>query len=102
MALWLNSRQEPTFRNQEILQRWRPSGVSTCYLSLQTFRPLRQYPGMVLDLSACTTRVRQTVNLRKGNMEKHEYKAPKLVTYGPIADHTFNTPGGVKGCQTNC
>jgi hypothetical protein len=26
-------------------------------------------------------------------MERKEYKAPRLVAYGPIADHTFNTPG---------
>jgi hypothetical protein len=26
-------------------------------------------------------------------MDRKEYKAPKLVAYGPIADHTFNTPG---------
>ena len=31
------------------------------------------------------------------------YQAPGLVTYGPIGDHTFTTPGGtVKGCRTNC
>ena len=30
------------------------------------------------------------------------YEAPKVVDYGAIADHTFNTPGGTKGCQTNC
>ena len=35
-------------------------------------------------------------------MEKQKYKAPTLVTYGPIADHTFNTPGGTKGCTSNC
>ena len=26
-------------------------------------------------------------------VEKKQYKAPKLVSYGPIADHTFNNPG---------
>jgi len=35
-------------------------------------------------------------------MAKKEYKAPTVTTYGPIGDHTFQTPGGVKGCQTNC
>jgi hypothetical protein len=31
-----------------------------------------------------------------------KYEAPKVVDYGSIADHTFTTPGGEKGCQTNC
>jgi hypothetical protein len=31
-----------------------------------------------------------------------KYEAPKVVDYGSIADHTFQTPGGVKGCKTNC
>jgi hypothetical protein len=31
-----------------------------------------------------------------------EYEAPKVVDYGSIADHTFATPGGQKGCVTNC
>jgi hypothetical protein len=31
-----------------------------------------------------------------------KYEAPKVVDYGSIADHTFQTPGGQKGCQTNC
>jgi hypothetical protein len=31
-----------------------------------------------------------------------KYEAPKVVDYGSIADHTFQTPGGEKGCQTNC
>jgi hypothetical protein len=31
-----------------------------------------------------------------------KYEAPKVVDYGSIADHTFTTPGGAKGCQTNC
>ncbi len=30
------------------------------------------------------------------------YASPKLVEYGRIADCTFTTPGGVKGCTTNC
>ena len=30
------------------------------------------------------------------------YDSPKLVVYGRIADNTFTTPGGVKGCQTDC
>jgi len=35
-------------------------------------------------------------------MTKKAYQTPQLVQYGPIGDHTFNTPGGVKGCQVNC
>lgn len=31
-----------------------------------------------------------------------DYEAPEIVDYGSIADHTFATPGGFKGCQTNC
>jgi hypothetical protein len=30
------------------------------------------------------------------------YERPEVVDYGSIADHTFQTPGGVKGCQVNC
>ena len=31
-------------------------------------------------------------------MEKKQYKAPTLIAYGRIEDHTFATPGGhVKG-----
>jgi hypothetical protein len=26
-------------------------------------------------------------------MESKLYQSPRLVCYGPIADHTFNTPG---------
>ena len=34
-------------------------------------------------------------------MDKKEYKTPKLVSYGPIADHTFNNPGvGDKSSNT--
>jgi hypothetical protein len=33
---------------------------------------------------------------------KLEYEAPVIVDYGSIADHTFQTPGGVKGCTVNC
>jgi hypothetical protein len=33
---------------------------------------------------------------------KRLYAAPKLVVYGRIADNTFQTPGGVKGCQVDC
>jgi hypothetical protein len=34
-------------------------------------------------------------------MDRKQYKAPKLVGYGPIADHTFNTPGeGDKSSNT--
>ena len=36
------------------------------------------------------------------NGPKRVYKAPTLIEYGPIGDHTFTTPGGVKGCQDNC
>jgi len=36
------------------------------------------------------------------NEPKRVYKAPALVAYGPIGDHTFNTPGGTKGCTVNC
>jgi hypothetical protein len=36
-------------------------------------------------------------------MVKKSYKAPTVTTYGPIGDHTFQTPGGnVKGCVTSC
>lgn len=31
-----------------------------------------------------------------------KYEAPKVVDYGSIADHTFQTPGGQKGCTVNC
>jgi hypothetical protein len=34
--------------------------------------------------------------------EKKPYEAPRLVEFGSIADRTFQTPGGVKGCTTNC
>jgi hypothetical protein len=30
------------------------------------------------------------------------YEKPVVVDYGSIADHTFQTPGGVKGCTVNC
>ena len=30
------------------------------------------------------------------------YETPVVTDLGSIADHTFMTPGGVKGCQTNC
>jgi hypothetical protein len=33
---------------------------------------------------------------------KKAYTAPTVIEYGPIADHTFQTPGGVKGCTSNC
>jgi hypothetical protein len=36
------------------------------------------------------------------NEPKRVYKAPALVEYGPIGDHTFATPGGNKGCMVNC
>jgi hypothetical protein len=31
-----------------------------------------------------------------------EYTKPAVVDLGTIADHTFTTPGGHKGCTTNC
>jgi hypothetical protein len=38
-----------------------------------------------------------------GGKGKHViYEKPTVVDYGSITDHTFQTPGGVKGCQTNC
>lgn len=37
------------------------------------------------------------------NGPKKVYKAPTLMEYGSIGDHTFATPGGnPKGCQENC
>jgi hypothetical protein len=36
------------------------------------------------------------------NDPKKSYKAPSVIEYGPIGDHTFQTPGGVKGCQEHC
>ena len=36
------------------------------------------------------------------NGPKKVYKAPKLIEYGPIGDHTFQTPGAVKGCVVGC
>lgn len=37
------------------------------------------------------------------NVSKKAYKAPTLITYGAIGDHTFTTPGGnVKGCKVGC
>ena len=33
---------------------------------------------------------------------KKAYAPPTLVDYGRIADCTFATPGGYKGCKTNC
>jgi hypothetical protein len=30
------------------------------------------------------------------------YEKPSVVDYGSITDHTFQTPGTIKGCQTNC
>jgi hypothetical protein len=30
------------------------------------------------------------------------YEKPVVVDYGSIADHTFQTPGGVKGCTVGC
>ena len=37
----------------------------------------------------------------ESTMQRKEYKTPKLVAYGPIADHTFNNPGvGDKSSNT--
>ena len=33
---------------------------------------------------------------------KKAYAPPTLVDYGRIADCTFATPGGYKGCKTDC
>jgi len=33
---------------------------------------------------------------------KKAYAPPRLVEYGRIADCTFTTPGGVKGCSVDC
>ena len=34
---------------------------------------------------------------------KKIYKPPTVIQYGPIAEHTFQTPGGhVKGCGVRC
>jgi hypothetical protein len=30
------------------------------------------------------------------------YETPVVTDFGSIVDHTFTTPGGVKGCQVNC
>jgi hypothetical protein len=30
------------------------------------------------------------------------YETPVVTDLGSIADHTFTTPGGVKGCTVNC
>ena len=30
------------------------------------------------------------------------YEKPEVVDYGSIADHTFSTPGGHKGCTVDC
>jgi hypothetical protein len=31
-----------------------------------------------------------------------DYEKPVVTDFGSIVDHTFTTPGGVKGCQVNC
>ena len=33
---------------------------------------------------------------------KKAYAPPKVVEYGRIADCTFATPGGTKGCMIDC
>jgi hypothetical protein len=30
------------------------------------------------------------------------YETPVVTDLGSIADHTFTTPGGVKGCTVDC
>ena len=30
------------------------------------------------------------------------YEKPTVVDYGSITDHTFQTPGTIKGCQAQC
>jgi hypothetical protein len=42
-----------------------------------------------------------TLTDRRKGMKK-AYASPRLVEYGRIADCTFTTPGGVKGCLTDC
>jgi len=37
-----------------------------------------------------------------GGVMRKPYELPTLVVYGRIADCTFTTPGGHKGCVTNC
>ncbi len=34
--------------------------------------------------------------------EATNYEKPMVADFGSISDHTFATPGGQKGCQTNC
>ena len=45
---------------------------------------------------------RELVTLLEEKGMKKVYAPPRLVEYGRIADCTFQTPGGVKGCQTDC
>ena len=47
------------------------------------------------------------IDCRKGgeclmDAQKRPYETPQLMEYGSIADRTFQTPGGVKGCTTVC
>ena len=30
------------------------------------------------------------------------YQTPEVTDFGSIVDHTFTTPGGVKGCTVDC
>jgi hypothetical protein len=39
---------------------------------------------------------------RKEVGRRMEYEKPVITDLGSIVDHTFTTPGGHKGCQTNC
>ena len=42
-------------------------------------------------------------SLRGGEGGKRmKYVTPSITDFGSIVDHTFQTPGGVKGCQTGC
>ena len=34
--------------------------------------------------------------------KRMKYVTPSITDFGSIVDHTFQTPGGVKGCQTGC
>ncbi len=37
-----------------------------------------------------------------GGPMRKPYESPTLIVYGHIADCTFTTPGGMKGCKTDC
>lgn len=44
----------------------------------------------------------QAAGLRMERGEAVRYEKPVVTDFGSIADHTFNTPGGTKGCQVDC